>query len=278
MKTPKNVKLNPVCNLLFDIVNPEKEVVAITATSLANAGVVETKDAILKVSTRVYTTAAHFAMLRESKGTSEEDLELLKVAENNLKSALDAWFTMLGSRDPAKLKETKRRPLYSAQRADYIIIGEVSADARRDANNDLSKVPEAFLNQLIFASVRLIKGEPLRRTTDAEFKAARTTLNKTKADKAAKTKEANAKKAEENAKKAEENAKAEAEAKAEVEAKDKKIADLEKQVADYKAHAIDVMAVVTLVNKSHATAEEKQAILDALYGRTKKAEETKTEQ
>ncbi len=269
MKTPKNVKLNPVCNLLFDIVNPEKEVVAITATSLANAGIVETKDAILKVSTRVYTTAAHFAMLRESKGTSEEDLELLKVAENNLKSALDAWFTMLGSRDPAKLKETKRRPLYSAQRADYIIIGEVSADARRDANNDLSKVPETFLNQLIFASVRLIKGEPLRRTTDAEFKAARTTLNKTKADKAAKTKEA-------NAKKAEENAKAEAEAKAEVEAKDKKIADLEKQVADYKAHAIDVMAVVTLVNKSHATAEEKQAILDALYGRTNKAEETKT--
>ena len=271
MKTPKNVKLNPVCNLLFDIVNPEKEVVAITATSLANAGIVETKDAILKVSTRVYTTAAHFAMLRESKGTSEEDLELLKVAENNLKSALDAWFTMLGSRDPAKTKETKRRPLYSAQRADYIIIGEVSADARRDANNDLSKVPETFLNQLIFASVRLIKGEPLRRTTDAEFKAARTTLNKAKADKAAKTKEA-------NAKKAEENAKAEAEAKAEVEAKDKKIADLEKQVADYKAHVIDVMAVVTLINKSHATAEEKQAILDALYGRTKKAEETKTEQ
>lgn len=264
MKPAKNVKLNPICNLLFDIVNPEKEVVAITATSLADAGVVETKDAILKVSTRVYTTAAHFAMLRESKGTSEEDLELLKVAESNLKSALDAWFTMLGSRDPVKLKDTKRRPLYSAQRADYIIIGEVSADARRDVNNDLSKVPESFLNQLIFASVRLVKGEPLRRTTDSEFKAARAKYNATKADKAKATKEANAKKAEE--------------AKAIEEAKDKKIADLEKQVEDYKAHTVDVAAVVILVNKSHATQEEKQAILDALYGRTKKAEETKTEQ
>ena len=52
----------------------------------------------------------------------------------------------------------------------------------------------------------------------------------------------------------------------------------EKKVADYEAHSIDIVAVVTLVNKSHATQEEKQAILDALYGRTKKAEETKTEQ
>lgn len=266
MKTAKNVKLNPICNLLFDIVNPEKEVVAITPTSLADAGVIETKDAILKMSTRVYTTAAYLATLRESKGTSEEDLELLKVAESNLKSALDAWFTMLGSRDPAKLKETKRRPLYSVTKADYIIIGEVSADARRDVNNDLSKVPESFLNQLIFASVRLVKGEPLRRTTDAEFKAARAKYNATKADKAKATKEANAKKEAETAKKA-------AETKAAEEAKDKKIAELEGQVADYKAHAIDVAAVVSLINKSHATAEEKQAIIDALYGRSKKAEE-----
>ena len=271
MKPAKNVKLNPICNLFADIVNPESPVTAVTSEALANAGVVETKDNVLKVATRVYTTGAHFAMLRESKGTSEEDLEQLRAAETNLKSALDAWFTMLGSRDPAKIKETKRRPLYSATRADYIIIGEVSADARRDVNNDLSKVSEAFLNPLIFASMRLVNGEPMRRTTDAEFKASNTEPNKATADKAAKTKEANAKKAEENAKK-------EAEAKAEAEAKDKKIADLEKQVEDYKAHAIDVMAVVTLVNKSHATAEEKQAILDALYGRTNKAEETKAEQ
>ena len=66
MKTAKNVKLNPICNLLFDIVNPEKEVVAITPTSLADAGVIETKDAILKMSTSVYTTAAYLATLRES--------------------------------------------------------------------------------------------------------------------------------------------------------------------------------------------------------------------
>ena len=49
-------------------------------------------------------------------------------------------------------------------------------------------------------------------------------------------------------------------------------------MADYEAHSIDIVAVVTLVNKSHATQEEKQAILDALYGRTKKAEEAKAEE
>ena len=265
MKTVKNVKLNPICKLFADIVNPESPVTAVTAESLANAGCIETKDGIITTATRVYTTAAHFAMLRESKGTSEEDLEQLNAAEKNLKSALDAWFWLLGSRDPAKLKDTKRRPLYSATRADYIIIGEVSADARRDVNNDLSKVPDAFLNQLIFASMRLVNGEPLRRTTDAEFKAAKTAANKAKADKAAKTKA-------DNAKKATEAAKAEAESKA----KDDKIAKLELEIADFKAHSIDVMAIVALVNASHATAEEKQAIIAALQGKNKPA--TKSEE
>lgn len=267
MKLQKNVKLNPISNLFLDIVNPDSETTAITAETLTKYGVTESKDGVLKTSTALYKAVAVLATLRESKGTSEEDLEMLKVASDDVRKTAGAWFMMLGSRDPAKLKETKRRPLYSVTNADFVILGEISADARTAVNGDLAKVYEAFLTQLIFASARLIKGEPLQRVNQTDIKAARSALNKTKADKAAKTKEANAKKAEENAKK-------EAEAKA----KDKKIADLEKQVADYEAHAIDVMAVVTLVNKSHATAEEKQAILDALYGRTKKVEETKAEQ
>lgn len=270
MKLQKNVKLNPISNLFLDIVNPDSETTAITTETLTKYGVTESKDGILKTSTALYKAAAVLATLRESKGTSEEDLEMLKVASDDVRKTAGAWFMMLGSRDPAKFKETKRRPLYSVTNADFVILGEISADARTAVNGDLAKVYEAFLTQLIFASARLIKGEPLQRVNQTNIKAARATLNKTKADKAAKTKEANAKKAEENAKK-------EAEAKAEAEAKDKKIADLEKQVADYEAHAIDVVAVVTLVNKSHATAEEKQAILDALYGRTKKTEDPKAE-
>ena len=275
MKLQKNVKLNPISNLFLDIVNPDSETTAITAETLTKYGVTESKDGVLKTSTAMYKAVAVLATLRESKGTSEEDLEMLKVASDDVRKTAGAWFMMLGSRDPAKLKETKRRPLYSVTNADFVILGEISADARTAVNGDLAKVYEAFMTQLIFASARLIKGEPLQRVNQTDIKAARSALNKTKADKAAKTKEANAKKAEENAKK---EAEAKAEAKAEAEAKDKKIADLEKQVADYEAHAIDVMAVVTLVNKSHATAEEKQAILDALYGRTKKVEETKAEQ
>lgn len=263
MKLQKNVKLNPISNLFLDIVNPDSETTAITTETLTKYGVTESKDGILKTSTALYKAVAVLATLRESKGTSEEDLEMLKVASDDVRKTAGAWFRMLGSRDPAKFKETKRRPLYSVTNADFVILGEISADARTAVNGNLAKVYEAFLTQLIFASARLIKGEPLQRVNQTDIKAARATLNKIKADKAAKTKEANAKK--------------EAEAKAEAEAKDKKIADLEKQVADYEAHAIDVVAVVTLVNKSHATAEEKQAILDALYGRTKKTEDPKAE-
>ena len=266
MKIAKNVKLTPVATMVLDIADSNKEIAFITADTLKAYGITETKDGILSAATKVYKTGATLATLRESRGTSEEDLELLKVGEEEVRKACGAWFMMLGSRDPAKLKDTKRRPLYSVTKADYIIIGEVSADARNAVNGDLSKVYEKFLELWIIASARIINGEPLKRVSDADVKAAKSSYNKTKAEKAAKTKEANAKKAEEDAKK-------KAEAEAEAKAKDDKIAKLEAEVADFKAHAIDVMLVVTLVNKSHATAEEKQAILDALYGRTKKAEE-----
>mgnify|MGYP004452293145 CR=1 FL=1 len=270
MKLQKNVKLNPISNLFLDIANPDSEVTAITAEILTKYGSVETKEGVLKVATALYKAVATLATLRESKGTSEEDLELLKVAAEEVRKTAGAWFMMLGSRDPAKIKETKRRPLYSVTNADFVILGEISADARTAVNGDLSKVDEAFLTQLVFASARLIKGEPLQRVNQSDIKKSRTTLNQLKADKAKKTKENNAKKAEETAKR-------EAEAKAEAEAKDKKIADLEKQVKDYKEHTIDIALVVTLVNKSHATAEEKQAILDALYNRSKKDEEPEAE-
>lgn len=262
----KNVKLTEFATLIMDIANPEKEVTAITKKSIEDYHVTAgTVDGIKKVSDAVYTDIAAMVMLREAKGTAEEDIEALKAAEDKARKAMAAWFFMLGSRDPNK-KDGKRRPLYSVTVPDLVLMGEVSADARSDAGGDINKVSDSFLKYLIFETARILNGQPLARINNAEFKKARKAANDTKADKAAKTKAA-------NEKKAEAEAKAKAEAEADAKAKDDKIAKLEAKVADFEAHQIDIVAVVTLVNKSHATQEEKQAILDALYGRTKKAEE-----
>lgn len=263
----KNVKLTEMAKLVMAIADPEQEVAAITKKSLEDFRVTGTVEGIKKVSDAVYADIAAMVMLRESKGTAEEDLPALKAAEEKARKSMAMWFYGLGSRDPNKA-DGKRRPLYSVTVPDLVLMGEVSADARADAAGDASKISDCFLNYLIFETARILNGQPLARISAADFKKARKAANEAKAKKAADTKAANEKKA---ADKAAEEQKAVEEA-AE---KDKKIADLEKQVADYKAHSIDIVAVVTLVNKSHATQEEKQAILDALYGRTKKAEETK---
>lgn len=266
----KNVKLTELATLVMAIADPEQEVSAITKKSLEDFHVTGTVDGIKKVSDAVYADIAAMVMLRESKGTAEEDIPALKAAEEKARKSMAMWFYGLGSRDPNKA-DGKRRPLYSVTVPDLVLMGEVSADARADANGDASKISDCFLNYLVFETARILNGQPLARISAADFKKARKAANDAKAKKAADTKAANEKKA---AEKAAEEKKAADEAKE----KDDKIAQLEKKVADYEAHSVDIVAVVTLVNKSHATQEEKQAILDALYGRTKKAEETKAEQ
>lgn len=270
MTNPKNVKTTELAALVLAIADPEQEVSAITKKSLEDFNVsAVTVEGIKKISDAVYSDIAAMVMLRESKGTAEEDIPALKAAEEKARKSMAAWFYGLGSRDPNK-KDGKRRPLYSVTVPDLVLMGEVSADARADADGDASKISDCFLKYLIFETARILNGQPLARISANDFKKARKAANDAKAKKAADTKAANEKKA---ADKAAEEKKAADEAKA----KDDKIAQLEKKVADYEAHSIDIVAVVTLVNKSHATQEEKQAILDALYGRTKKAEEAKAE-
>ena len=95
-------------------------------------------------------------MLRESKGTAEEDLPALKAAEEKARKSMAMWFYGLGSRDPNKA-DGKRRPLYSVTVPDLVLMGEVSADARADANGDASKISDCFLNYLVFETARILK-------------------------------------------------------------------------------------------------------------------------
>lgn len=261
MKTAKNVKLNPISELILDIVNPDKMVVDITAESLKSYNVMETKEGILKVSSELYNSVGVLATLRESKGTSEEDIETLNKASNVVQNCANAWFMMLGSRDPKKAKETKRRPLYSVTKADFVILGELSADARTAVGGDLAKVQESFLKQLVFASARLIEGKPLERVSAAELKAAKTAFNKAKSDKAQQTRRKNEV---EQTKADAENAKQKA-----------KIEELEAKVKKYEENAIDVTKVIALINASHATEGEKLEIIQMLTGKNKKSEKSK---
>ena len=68
-----------------------------------------TVEGIKKISDAVYSDVAAMAMLRESKGTAEEDIPAPKAAEEKARKSMAAWFYGLGSRDPNK-KDGKRRP------------------------------------------------------------------------------------------------------------------------------------------------------------------------
>ena len=182
----KNVKLTEMAKLVMAIADPEQEVAAITKKSLEDFRVTGTVEGIKKVSDAVYADIAAMVMLRESKGTAEEDLPALKAAEEKARKSMAMWFYGLGSRDPNKA-DGKRRPLYSVTVPDLVLMGEVSADARADAAGDASKISDCFLNYLIFETARILNGQPLARISAADFKKARKAANEAKAKKAAVT-------------------------------------------------------------------------------------------
>ena len=98
----KNVKLTEMAKLVMAIADPEQEVSAITKKSLEDFRVTGTVEGIKKVSDAVYADIAAMVMLRESKGTAEEDLPALKAAEEKARKSMAMWFYGLGSRDPNK--------------------------------------------------------------------------------------------------------------------------------------------------------------------------------
>ena len=101
MTNPKNVKTTELAALILAIADPEQEVSAITKKSLEDFNVsAVTVEGIKKISDAVYSDIVAMMMLRESKGTAEEDIPALKAAEDKARKSMAAWFYGLGSRDP----------------------------------------------------------------------------------------------------------------------------------------------------------------------------------
>ena len=83
MTNAKNVKTTELSNLIIAIADPEQEVSAITKKSLEDFKVSAiTVEGIKKISDAVYADIAAMVMLREAKGTAEEDIPALKAAED----------------------------------------------------------------------------------------------------------------------------------------------------------------------------------------------------
>ena len=95
MTNPKNVKTTELAALVLAIADPEQEVSAITKKSLEDFNVsAVTVEGIKKISDAVYSDIAAMVMLRESKGTTEEDIPALKAAEEKARKSMAAWFVI----------------------------------------------------------------------------------------------------------------------------------------------------------------------------------------
>ena len=245
-ETMQNViTLTPMGELCVRLVqNQGTEDYSFSRKAIMSAQGLKAKDAdnAVKFAGRFYGELSVMCDLREkAAGASSE----LQNAENAVKVSADSWFLWVGTRKPKK-NDTKPRPAYGVRYADFSIFGELANEARKAAGEKLEAIPEKFLELLMLATGRILSGKPLGRVSEDELRAARAKAVKARARKAAETKKENAEKEKEKAaeKKAEEKA-------AESEKKEK------------TAQVVDIAnSIVDAVSNSHATEEEKKAIME----------------
>lgn len=260
--------LFPLCDVAKAVLDG---VTGVTATDLKDAGVVESYDAIRKTAGAIFDKAELAEAMRQSKGLvnvtadDTDDLHPLANVEAELRDLINQWFCYFGNReprkrpDPASDKPVPYRPLYSVKQTDYYTLGKIAKQAQEMAKGD--KVYDQFLINLLKITARIIYGEPLS-VLPAEHITKVMNEEKAKAaervEKAKKTRQENQVKAEK--------------ALAEKRAAEQHTRELEAEVAELKATAIQISEVIALVQKSHARREEKDAIIAALYGKSKVTE------
>ena len=146
---------------------------------------------------KVYADVATVATLREISANSEkeEDKENLAIAVTNARKSLGAWFKTMGKRT----KDGKDKPLYSVCDADFVLLGEMCADARK-MSETVAQLADKFFEMLVIETGRLVDGKPLARLSDADLKKAKKALNDERKKKAAETRKKNEEKAAEEEK------------------------------------------------------------------------------
>lgn len=160
----------------------------LTDASFKAAGVTESLQAVRAGSDAVYTAASVLARVRESGAAGD----VLENRAKVLRSALYAWFKMCGTR-PAEKEGGKLRPAYTPTDADLVIIGESCQQARADSDGTLASACEHFFKAFVLSTARLLEGKPLTRClSEKDVANARKAARAAIAEKAAKTRKANA--------------------------------------------------------------------------------------
>ena len=161
---------------------------AVTAAAFKKYGVSESVEHMRKLSDTVYTTASVLATAREQSASNNEIRSLSK----KLRNALHHWFIAVGTKPNPDPKKDDRVPCFCPTDADLVLIGELCAEARKDASADLTKISTRFLGLLTAETLLLLTGtEKARGITAADIKAARDAAQKAITEKANRTRKEN---------------------------------------------------------------------------------------
>ena len=200
-----------------------------------------------------------FAQLRRKNGIADakaladtDELFHLDDTQRDLKKSLDLWYSAFGKRNP-RTEKGADRPLYSITNSDYVQAGYLGHQAEAEVGEDTAKLHDTFLKLMVWSTARILKGEPMGTIPEKDLKAAE---------------KANREAMSERAKKAAETRKANEQAKAEVARKqreeEKRVKTMEARLAKMESDAKNVAKVIAMVQASHATEDEKTAIINAL--------------
>ena len=127
---------------------------SVSATAFKKFGVTESVDHVRKISDTVYSTASVLATAREQGASNNEIRSLSK----KLRNALHHWFIAVGTKPNPDPKKDDRVPCFCPTDADLVLIGELCAEARKDAGADLTKISTRFLSLLTAETLLLLTG------------------------------------------------------------------------------------------------------------------------
>lgn len=264
--------LDPMCDVAHDVLVNHKT--RVTADDFKAAGVILTFDKVYEKAGIIYDKAELAERMRQANGlcgahaADTDDLHPIAEVEGELRDALNAWFMYFGTREPRRAQAPaeqgknrnqtpKYRPLYSVKSTDYYTIGKIAKQAQEMATSTTDKaVYDQFFINLLTVTARIIYGEPLTVIPDENIQAVMAKAEekrKERADRANETRKANEQaKAEEARQKREE---------------EKRVKAIEAENERLKADAINTAKVIALIQASHATRKEKDAIIEALCGK-----------
>lgn len=251
-KSESKIKLTRTGDFFAKVADSESSV-TYSASALEKYAGKTAATAYARDAFQLYKYASLAADLREAGDSS------LPAAEAALKEHADTMFKAMGTRPGKKDADGKEtlRPAYGVRTADFVIFGEIAADARNTASSP-EAVPEKFAELLAVAVGRILAGKPLGRISVEALRESKEAANAAATAKRAETKKRKEEKAAAEQEEAEKKAAAEKEAaekeEAEKNAMRERLLRISAQSQDLKVY----------VNASHASDEEKAHIVSVL--------------